>query len=187
MYLQIPKWVQHLKICLKLQIPYYHPLNELLLGTTHVHPTCCYISLHAPMHSACPMHPYAPYISSSAKVPLHTSMCFLCTLCAPMCHYMPNMYLIHTPTFPYVPLHAPMISLCAALYTYVTLCTPPPICTIHVPVCALHIPFAPPMVLCTPMCLSVPLHAIHTLHAPLYSYVPSMHPYVHPTCTLYIP
>ena len=31
-----PKWVYHLKICLKLQIHYYHPLNESLLGSTNV-------------------------------------------------------------------------------------------------------------------------------------------------------
>ena len=29
-----PKWVLCLTICLKLQIPHYHPLNKWLLGTT---------------------------------------------------------------------------------------------------------------------------------------------------------
>ena len=112
-------------------------------------------------------------------------MSFLCTLCAPMFLTMSSMYLMHTVTCPHVPLHALMLSLCAALYSYITLCVP--ICPIHVPTCALHIPFAPPMVLCTSMCLSVPLHAIPSLHAPLYPYVPSMHLHVPPTCTLCIP
>ena len=31
----LQKWVKQVKICLKLQISYYHPLNQWLLGATN--------------------------------------------------------------------------------------------------------------------------------------------------------
>ena len=33
-----PKWVWHLKICFKLEIPNYHPLNKWLLGAINGNP-----------------------------------------------------------------------------------------------------------------------------------------------------
>ena len=51
-----PKCVQDLKICLKLQVPYYQPLNEWLLGATYPLPFVppCVSSTHPFIHCAQP-------------------------------------------------------------------------------------------------------------------------------------
>ena len=144
-------------------------------------PTCCYISLHATMHSTCPMHPYAPY-TSSANVSLYASMCFYVPyvlLCALTCLICTSYTPLHAPMCPYMPLRSLYVLLCTPIQSIASLFAP--YMSLHVPyishlhlqwsyasLCASLCPYMPYMFLCTPMCL------LCTPMCPL-------------TCTLYIP
>ena len=154
--------------------------------------TCCYISLHAPMHSTCHMHPYAPY-TSSANVPLYTSMCFYVSyvlLCALTCLICTSYTPLHAPMCPYMPLRSPYVLLCTPIQPITSLFAPymslhvPYISHLHLqwscaPLCASLCPYMPYihyMLLCTPKCVPV-----YPLCMPCVSYTPVHALYVHLT------
>ena len=70
------QWLQHLKICLKAQIPYYHPLNKWLLWVTNDKQLkVCTASQNMPSTSKPCYHPH-PSVLTSAPLPvsLHTTL-----------------------------------------------------------------------------------------------------------------
>ena len=88
--IKLPKWLQHLKICPKVQIPYYHSQNVWLLGCNQCQP---YTS---PMCPLC-----TPYVTS-------------CTPYMPICTPYAN---LHVPyVSPMCPLHVPNVPPTCSLY-----------------------------------------------------------------------